>query len=92
MTYAQAAAHEEEAAALGVSSVARSSGGFMLVYEAAGNAAAMRHIPIGNITWGKKRTNFIKRHLAQYHRKPTLRRWLALVMWAYRPGDPPGRV
>jgi hypothetical protein len=89
LSYAQAAAHEEHAATLGVSTVARSPGGFMRVYETAGSATAMRSLPVGTITWERKRANFVKRHLAQYRVRPTLRRWLALVMWAYRPGDPP---
>lgn len=89
MPYAQAAAHEAEAAARGVSAVARARGGFMRVYEAARSAGAMRHRPVGGITWGAKRDNFIKRHMAQYVVRPTRRRWLALVMWAYRPPGPP---
>ena len=89
MAYAQAAAHEEEAAMRDVSTVARGTGGFMRVYESAGSAKAMRRLRVGNITWEKKRDNFVKRHLAQYLTNPTRRRWLALVMWAYRPGDPP---
>lgn len=35
--------------------------------------------------WKKKRENFIKRHMAQYEKKPTYRRYLALVAWAYQP-------
>ena len=89
MPYEQAVKYEAEAAARGVSGVARSKGGFMRVYEAAGSAKAMRRLPVGNITWGQKRDNFIKRHAAQYVKNPTRRRWLALVMWAYLIGDPP---
>ena len=89
MTYKHAASYEDEAAALDVSTVARSAGGFMRVYEKAQSANAMRIRPFGNITWGQRRDNFIKRHVAQYVKHPTRRRWLALVMWAYRLGDPP---
>ena len=61
----------------------------MRVYEKHG--ARTRTLPVardGHQTWGRKRRNFIARHMAQYRQHPTLRRWLALSMWAYRP---PGR-
>jgi hypothetical protein len=32
-----------------------------------------------------ERNNFIKRHLAQYQVKPSYRRFLSLVAWAYMP-------
>ncbi|MHA1156946.1 MAG: hypothetical protein ACTSQK_12635, partial [Candidatus Heimdallarchaeota archaeon] len=38
--------------------------------------------------WRQRRNAFVARHLIQYNKKPTPRRWLALVMWAYKP---PGR-
>ena len=98
MSYDAAHAYEKEAAALGVSTVARSTGGFMREYQAAGSARAMHSRPLpsgvtGGETWGQKRENFIKRHMAGtngYARNPTRRRFLALVMWAYKPpGAPP---
>jgi hypothetical protein len=33
--------------------------------------------------WKIKRENFIKRHLVSYKKNPTLRRKLALLVWAY---------
>ena len=94
MSYAAAKAYEGEAARLGVSTVARSSKGFMREYQKAGSSAAMRKRPLpggvtGGATWGQKRDAFIARHMQQYRKNPTYRRFLALVMWAYRP---PGAV
>ena len=79
-----------------VSAVARSARGFMGQYRLAGSVRAMRDRPVAgykNQTWGQRRRNFIKRHLAQYRRPGgrTYRRWLALVMWAYNPGPVPDR-
>lgn len=87
MSYADAARWEAEAAELGVSEVARGSGGFMRMYQRHG--ARLRNVPVSDtLTWGRKRDNFVRRHMAQYRSHPTRRRWLALVMWAYLP---PGR-
>lgn len=70
---------------LGVSTVARSARGFLAQYEQHG-----RGLPP---SWQRKRDAFIKRHMAQVHKrreplmangKPT-RRHLALIMWAYSP-------
>ena len=71
--------HIPEATQLGVSKVARSATGFVEMYRT-------KRTP-NSITgaWKTKRTNFIKRHLAQYKIKPTYRRRLALMMWAYAP-------
>ena len=90
LSYAEAHAHEAEAAREGVSEVARGPGGFMRLYERHGQAA-LRALPHGSSsTWGRRRDNFVKRHMAQYAAHPTRRRWLALLMWAYRPpGRPP---
>lgn len=91
MSYAAAHAHEEDAARHGVSEVARGPGGFMRVYEVHGmrmkNMLVM-DTPSSTLTWARKRHNFVKRHMVQYVGRPTLRRWLALVMWAYRPPGP----
>lgn len=35
-------------------------------------------------TWGRRRRDFIARHLAQFKKNPTERRWLAMAMWAYK--------
>jgi len=58
-----------------VSIVARSPRGFLTAYN-----KYSRNLPK---EWVTKRENFIKRHLAQYKIKPTLRRWLALIAWAF---------
>ena len=94
LTYEQAHAYEKEAERLGVSNTARSKHGFMREYQLAKTAVAMRSRPLpsgvhGGDTWGTKRDNFVRRHMAQYTKNPTYRRFLALIMWAYRP---PGRV
>ena len=94
MSYSAAAKYTDEAKRYGVSSVARSSGGFMGNYKRAGSATKMNKRPlgrntVGGKTWGQKRENFIGRHLAQYKKNKTYRRWLAFVMWAYKPGPAP---
>lgn len=93
LSYRQAHAFEAEAARLRVSQVARASKGFMREYQKAGTPAAMRvrRLPsgvAGGTTWGQKRDAFVKRHMEQYRRNPTYRRFLALTMWAYRPPGP----
>lgn len=93
MTYASAHAYEDEARRLHVSQTARSRTGFMREYQRARTAAAMRQRPLppgvsGGRTWGQKRDGFIARHMATYVDHPTYRRYLALVMWAYRPPGP----
>ena len=97
MSYAAAHAHEAEAARLRVSAVARSAKGFMREYESAGSARAMAARPLpsgvrGGATWEQKRNGFVARHLAAYRAHPTHRRYLALLMWAYRPPPPPRRA
>lgn len=94
MSYSSAAKHIPDAKRLGVSTVARSSGGFMGNYKRAGSSSKMNKRPlgrntVGGKTWGQKREAFIKRHLAQYKKNKTERRWYALVMWAYMPGAKP---
>lgn len=59
-----------------VSEVARSPRGFLTYYK---------NNEVLNEEWTTKRENFIKRHLAQYNKKKTLRRALALIAWAYLP-------
>jgi hypothetical protein len=91
MTYAQAAKYLPAAKAAKVSEVARSQRGFMGQYRLAKTSKAMRDRPVRNYaqSWGQRRRGFLRRHLSQYAQKKTYRRWLALVMWAYRPGPPP---
>jgi len=73
---------------LGVSTVARSSRGFLTAYRRAGGKAKnLSHY------WKNRREGFILRHMAQVRKhgeklindgRPT-RRWLALMAWAYKP-------
>lgn len=97
MSYAAAHAFEAEAERCGVSTVARSKDGFMREYEQAKTAHAMRTRALpsgvqGGTTWEQKRNGFVARHLKSYREHPTYRRYLALIMWAYKPFPPPGRT
>ena len=75
---------------LGVSTVARSSRGFLAALRRAGSVAAL------SVEWRRKREAFIARHMAQVEARgealwddegnPT-RRHIALIMWAYSPED-----
>ena len=88
MSYQQAARYESEARKLKVSKVARGANGFMREYQDAGSARSMKNRPVPghpNQTWGQRRKAFISRHLVQYQKNPTRRRFLALTMWAFRP-------
>lgn len=92
MSYKEAHKYELEAASKGVSEVARSSRGFMRHYQRNGSPREMRRALVPGSetqTWGARRSGFIKRHMAQYRKNKTPRRWLALVMWAYYPGKRP---
>lgn len=75
--------HEGEMQRLGVSVVARSPRGFLSAYRNAGAYSKL------SADWKTTRENFVKRHLVQYKKNPTYRRWLALVAWAYFPGAAP---
>ena len=91
MSYQQAAAYLPVAERTGVSAVARGADGFMGVYGRVKTAARMRREPFSRTqTWGARRRAFLARHLPQYRAHPTPRRWLAMVMWAYRASPPPG--
>jgi hypothetical protein len=61
----------------GVSEVARSPRGFLSAY--------LRHRTPARMRAARKRELFIRRTLAAYNARPTYRRWLALMAWAYRP-------
>jgi hypothetical protein len=39
--------------------------------------------------WLRRRSGFLARHLAQYNKKPTHRRWLSMMMWAFEADPPP---
>ena len=91
MSYKEAHAYEQRAAELRVSVVARSSRGFMRQYERTQNVASFCRQRVKewpNQTWGQRRHVFIARHLAQFKKNPTERRWLAMVMWAYKAQKP----
>jgi|SaaInlV_125m_DNA_1040241.scaffolds.fasta_scaffold49860_2 hypothetical protein len=85
--------HEAEAKRLGVSVIARSPRGFLTAYKNVnGDRGKMSEskVPGRRTYWDKERHSFISRTLGQYNKKKTLRRWLSLVMWAYKPpGDRP---
>ena len=90
LTYEEAKEFLPEAEKEKVSVVARGSGGFMDVYKTAKTPQSMMQkvwVGANNRTepWGVRRENFIKRHMAQYTKKPTKRRRLALLMWAFDP-------
>ena len=91
MPYERAAKFIRAAADCGVSEVARSRRGFMGQYKIAGSKEKMRNRPVAGSktqTWGTRRHNFISRHMKQYVKHSTYRRWLAFVMWAYKPPGP----
>lgn len=71
--------YEPEMRQLGVSKVARSQRGFLTAYKRAGSPENLSD------DWKRKRLAFIARHMAQYKKKPTQRRKLALIAWAYKP-------
>lgn len=84
--------HEAEAKRLGVSVIARSPRGFLTAYKKSkGDHVQMSEwkVPGRGTYWDKERHSFVSRMMAQYKKKKTLRRWLSLVMWAYKPGDRP---
>jgi hypothetical protein len=88
MSLREVLAYESEMDRLGVSKVARSPRGFLTAYKQGHTAAATKRMVVPdhpNQTWGQRRDQFVARHLAQYEKHPTYRRWLALVAWAYRP-------
>lgn len=90
--------YEPEAVRSRVSEVARSPRGFLRAYEKArGDPNTMGRMKVPGIKrfscWDKRRDEFIARHMKQYEKRKTRRRWLALVMWAYKPpGTPPASV
>lgn len=80
LTLNQINKHEPLMKQLRVSEVARSPRGFLPAYKrAGGNPSRLSE------SWRKKRYAFIRRHIVQYRKKPTLRRKLALIAWAYMP-------
>jgi len=85
MTYkhlplSEIAEYEPEMRRLKVSTVARSPRGFLTYYKKIGGNPSKV-----NERWRAKRNGFIARHMVQYNKNPTYRRFLALVAWAYMP-------
>lgn len=74
--------YEKLAKRMEVSEVARSSRGFLSALRYYG----WRELPR---KWMRKRNAFLARHMAQYRKHPTMRRWLALMMWGYKAPLPP---
>ena len=63
-----------------VSEVARSKKGFLSAYKKVnGDPSKLSE------NWIKKRNSFISRTLASYKKKPTYRRFLSLIAWAFMP-------
>lgn len=78
------AKYEPEMKRLRVSEVARSQRGFLTAYKRVnGNEKNLSEY------WVNKRKGFIARHLKQYNQRPTYRRYLALIAWAYMPEKKP---
>ena len=77
------------ASRLGVSVIARSRRGFVPAYRRyhKGHMAAETWC-----RWLRRRSGFLARHLAQYNKKPTHRRWLSMMMWAFEADPPPARL
>lgn len=67
-----------------VSARARRPDGFLTVYLAGGPIASLVY-PGREHSYLKERELFIKRTLAAYVKNPSLRRFLALISWAYKP-------
>jgi len=66
-----------------VSEVARGPEGFLTQYKKYRKPRAMPD------KWVQKRNGFIARTLVQYNKKPTYRRLLSLIMWAFMPDTLP---
>lgn len=66
-----------------VSERAREKDGFLNMYLMEKDLT--QNYPNKNHNYYIERYNFIQRHLPQYQKKPTKRRFLALVAWAYLP-------
>jgi hypothetical protein len=67
-----------------VSTRARKPDGFLTVYLS-GKPINKELYPGKDHSYLKERENFIRRTLPAYVRKPSLRRFLALVAWAFKP-------
>ena len=87
MSYADAHAFEARAAREGVSEVARGLAGSCGCTRRTHRRRPWKKCSTATFR-GRSCDNFVKRHLAQYRKNPTRRRYLAMVMWAYDAGWP----
>ena len=71
----------------GVSEVARSPRGFFYQWGKMGPRVWDHTDPKFDQRWADRRDNFVARHMEQFRKNPTPRRFLALVAWAYTPFD-----
>jgi hypothetical protein len=75
---------------LNVSEVARSSRGFVKVYESLRRPAMVERAvdTFSGQTWSRRRYGFIARTLPAYDASPSERRRIALLCWAFDPNMP----
>ena len=81
--------------AAGVSKVARSPRGFIAAYRRIRSPLQMMIAEVPDLvtqTWAQRRDAFIARALPAYNAKPTHRRALSLIAWAFMPPLGPLRV
>jgi hypothetical protein len=67
-----------------VSRRARKEDGFLTVYLS-GRDISRTQYPGREHSYLKERENFLRRTIPQYVKAPTLRRFLALISWAFMP-------
>ena len=68
-----------------VSIKATSENGFLTNYLKHGSDILNQQSDEPKYTWKKKRDLFLKRTIAAFKKKETLRRYLSLIAWAYQP-------
>jgi len=66
-----------------VSKQARSKNGFLTNYLEKGSDMLNQVSDENKITWNEKRKRFIKRTLPAFIKKPSIRRYISLIAWAY---------
>lgn len=74
---------EQLAKQLKVSEVARGPDGWLTHHK------QNKEMALADMQWLRKRHGFISRVLPEYEKKPSLRRYLSLIMWSYQPKKPP---
>ena len=68
-----------------VSIQARSQGGFLTNYLKNGSSMLKKTSDEKHLTWDAKRKLFLKRTIPAFEKKPSMRRYLSLIAWAYKP-------